>query len=166
MAKKNPQHPTAAWVFSRPSRVIAFGLGSGLLHPAPGTWGTLVGWALWAALLSRVPDPWVAVILVASFVLGCWACQRCGLALGEPDHGGMVWDEIVAFWLVLWLTPGGLWMQALSFVLFRIFDIFKPPPIRTFDRRLKNGFGVMLDDVLAAVYTLLVMAVIVRMGGG
>uniref|UniRef100_UPI003340A47B phosphatidylglycerophosphatase A family protein n=1 Tax=Castellaniella defragrans TaxID=75697 RepID=UPI003340A47B len=162
----SPIAPTPAWVFSRPERCIAFGLGSGLLRPAPGTWGTLLGWALWTVLLARLPDPWIAGILVAAFALGCWACQRCGRQLGAPDHGGMVWDEIVAFWLVLWLTPGGVWMQALAFILFRFFDILKPPPVRTFDRRLKNGFGVMLDDVLAAAYTLLVVAVIVRMGGG
>lgn len=160
-----PQTPTPAWVFSRPDAILAFGLGSGLLRPAPGTWGTLMGWLLWALALARMPDVWVAITLVAAFVLGCWVCQRCGRVLGTPDHGGMVWDEIVAFWLVLWLTPDVFWMQALAFVLFRFFDILKPPPIRAFDRRLKNGFGVMLDDVLAAGYTLLVMALLVRLGG-
>ncbi len=164
--RDSPAAPTAAWVFSRPDRLLAFGLGAGLLRPAPGTWGTLMGWLLWVAVLGRLPDAWIAGVLVLAFALGCWACQRCGRALGAPDHGGMVWDEVVAFWLVLWLTPGSIWMQALAFVLFRLFDILKPPPVRTFDRRLKNGFGVMLDDILAAAYTLLVVAVIVRMGGG
>ncbi len=159
------QVPTPAWVFSRPDRLLAFGFGSGLLRPAPGTWGTLMAWLLWWLLPARLPDAWIAVFLVAAFVLGCWICQRCGRALGTADHGGMVWDEIVAFWLVLWLTPAVPWMQAVAFMLFRLFDILKPPPIRAFDQRLKNGFGVMLDDLLAAGYTLLVMAVIVRLGG-
>ena len=87
-----------------------------------------------------------------------WACGKTGRALGVADDGAMVWDEIVAFMLVLVFTPA-LWQwQAGAFALFRLFDIVKPPPIRYFDRRLKNGFGVMFDDVLAAFYTLLVLA--------
>lgn len=157
--------PTAAWVFSSADRIVAFGLGAGLLRPAPGTWGTAMGWLLWELLFARLSDGWVAIILLLAFGLGCWACQRCGRALGRPDDGGMVWDEIVAFWLVLWLSPAAFWAQCLAFVVFRGFDILKPPPISYLDRRLKNGFGVMLDDVLAAVYSLLVIALIVRLGG-
>jgi phosphatidylglycerophosphatase A len=81
-----------------------------------------------------------------------------------PDHVGLVWDEFVAFWLVLWLVPQSLPAQALAFVLFRFFDVVKPPPIRQVDARFKGGFGVMLDDLLAAGYTLLVMAIVVRFG--
>lgn len=157
--------PTFAWVFGRADRIVAFGFGSGLLRPAPGTWGTAMGWLLWVLLLGRLPDAWVAIVLLLAFGLGCLVCQRCGQALGVPDHGGMVWDEMVAFWLVLWLSPPGFWAQVLAFVLFRAFDIVKPQPIRYFDQRYKNGFGVMLDDLLAAIYSLLVMALIVRMGG-
>lgn len=157
--------PTFAWVFGHADRIVAFGLGSGLLRPAPGTWGTALGWLLWVVLLSHLPDAWVAVVLLLAFGLGCWVCQRCGQALGVSDHGGMVWDEIVAFWLVLWLSPSDFWAQLLAFVIFRLFDIFKPQPVAYFDRRYKNGFGVMLDDLLAAVYSLLVMALLVRLGG-
>jgi phosphatidylglycerophosphatase A len=157
--------PTLGWVFARADRIIAFGLGSGLLRPAPGTWGTLMGWLLWVLVLAHFSDTWVALTLLVAFGVGCWACGSCGRALGRPDDGGMVWDEIVAFWLVLWLSPPEFWAQLLAFVIFRAFDIAKPQPIAYFDRRYKNGFGVMLDDLLAAIYSLLVMALIVRLGG-
>ena len=92
------------------------------------------------------------------FVLGAWACGVTGRALGRPDHGGMVWDEVVAFLLVLFFTPRDGYWQAFAFLIFRVFDIVKPPPIRYYERMVKGGFGVMLDDVLAAFYTLLVLA--------
>ncbi|NYT83977.1 phosphatidylglycerophosphatase A family protein [Pollutimonas harenae] len=155
--------PTPSWVFKSVPRVIAFGLGSGLLKPAPGTWGTLMGWLLWVLVIGRLSDTAIAVSIIAAFALGCWVCQRTGVEMGRPDHGGMVWDEIVAFWLVLWLTPDGLIAQLLAFVVFRLFDIIKPPPIHFFDGRFKNGFGVMWDDILAAAYSLLVIAVLVRL---
>jgi phosphatidylglycerophosphatase A len=145
-------------------RIIAFGFGSGLLRPAPGTWGTLLGWLLWVAGLSRLPDAGIAAVLLAAFVLGCWTCHRVGREIGASDHGGMVIDEIVAFWLVLWLTPPSLTAQAVAFLLFRFFDILKPQPIGFFDRRWKNGFGVMWDDILAAAYSLLLIAILVRLG--
>jgi phosphatidylglycerophosphatase A len=156
--------PSAAWVFARPERILAFGLGSGLLYPAPGTWGTLVGWLLWAVLLRDLADGWMILVLLLSFGIGCWAAQRCGDALGVPDHSGINWDEVVAIWLVLWLMPHGFWAQLVSVVLFRFFDIVKPPPVSLFDRRFKNGFGVMIDDIVAALYALLVGALLVRLG--
>ena len=156
--------PSAAWVFSNLWRIIAFGGGSGLLRPAPGTWGTLFGWLLWGLFLQGRPDTVIIIVLLAGFVLGCLACERAGRALGVVDHGGMVFDEIIAFWLVLWLTPASLAAQAVAFVLFRFFDILKPQPIRYFDRHLHNGFGVMWDDIVAAAYSLLVMAVLVAFG--
>jgi Phosphatidylglycerophosphatase A and related proteins len=156
--------PTPSWVFSNLWRIIAFGFGSGLLRPAPGTWGTLLAWLLWAVLLSRCPDIVVAAVLVLGFLVGCVACDRSGRALGQPDHGGMVWDEIIAFWLVLWLTPDYLVAQAIAFLVFRLFDIAKPQPVRYFDRHVKGGLGVMLDDLIAAAYSLLVMAILVTLG--
>jgi len=159
-------HPTPAqgtlrWVYASPPRLLAFGFGVGLLRPAPGTWGTLLAWGLWP-VLARLPDGWLLAMLVAGFALGAWACHSTGKALGQADHASMVWDEMLAFWLVLWLIPPVLSAQALAFGLFRAFDILKPPPIRTFDRRWKNGFGVMWDDLLAAAYTVLVMVVLYR----
>lgn len=151
-----------AWVFSTFPRIIAFGLGSGLIRPAPGTWGTLMGWLLWVVAIGRLPDMYIAVLLPVAFALGCWACDRVGKELGKPDYGGMVWDEVVAFWLVLWLTGDSWAAQLLAFVVFRFFDIIKPPPISFFDAHFKNGFGVMWDDIVAAAYSLLVIAIMVK----
>ena len=97
----------------------------------------------------------VAVLLL----LGIWACGVTGRAIGVSDHGGMVWDEMVAFLLVLFFVPAALAWQAVAFLVFRLFDILKPPPIRYYERTFRNGFGVMLDDLVAAFYTLLVFAV-------
>lgn len=155
--------PSPAWVFRSFPRIISFGLGSGLLRPAPGTWGTLLGWLLWVLAITRLPDIYIAALLVAAFALGCWTCHRVGKEMGRADDGGMVWDEVVAFWLVLWLTPDSFALQLLAFVVFRFFDIVKPPPISFFDRHFKNGFGVMWDDIVAAAYSLLVIAILVRL---
>jgi phosphatidylglycerophosphatase A len=156
--------PTWSWMLRSPARIVAFGLGSGLLRPASGTWGTLLAWLLWALVLSRLSDAAVAIVLVLSYAYGCWCCQQVGREMGEPDSSRMVWDECVAFWLVLWLSPNSFWAQLAAFALFRFFDILKPPPIRYFDARLKHGFGVMFDDILAACYSLLAMAILVRLG--
>ena len=141
-----------------PARAIAFGFGSGLIRPAPGTWGTLAGWAAFILLLEPLSLPLRLLAVVVAFALGIWACDQTGRDLGVADHGGMVWDEVAAIWLVLSLVPAGWMAQGAAFLLFRLFDIVKPPPIRQFDARLKNGFGVMLDDLLAALYVLLLFA--------
>ncbi len=148
--------PRARFRLSRPAHLVALGAGSGLAPWAPGTFGTLWAWAVFVALDDWVDRPvWWAIIPVA-FVLGVWACGRTGRDVGVSDHPAMVWDEVVAFWLVLVVLPDDAWIQCAGFALFRLFDILKPPPIRQFDARLKGGFGVMFDDLLAAAYTLLV----------
>jgi len=155
-----PVQPSRSWMLKRLARIVAFGFGTGLLRPAPGTWGTLGAWALWSLVISHLA-PWgVAAVLVLGFIYGSWACGAVGRELGAPDHSGMVWDEFIAFWLVLALVPGDLFSQALAFVLFRTFDILKPAPVGYLDRRFKSGFGVMLDDIVAALYALLVFAII------
>ncbi|MBL8379885.1 MAG: phosphatidylglycerophosphatase A [Burkholderiales bacterium] len=146
-----------------PARAIAFGLGSGLLRPAPGTWGTLAGWAAFAIFLAPLAPAWQLAACCGGFALGVWACDRCGRDLGVADHGGMVFDEVIAFWLVLILVPATWAAQGAAFLLFRAFDIAKPQPIRHFDARWKNGFGVMFDDLLAAGYTLLLFALWMRL---
>lgn len=158
-----PPQPSWRLMLSHPAHQLSFGFGSGLIRPAPGTWGTLFAW-----LVFVVVDPWLsdlawACVIGATFVLGSMAADRTGKALGRPDHGSIVIDEIVAFWLVLWLLPPGVLTQAAAFLVFRLFDILKPPPIRAVDRRFKNGVGVMFDDLIAAFYTLLVAAVLVRL---
>jgi len=144
--------------------MLMFGMGSGLLRPGSGTWATLLAWLLWNVAAPGVSDLYIGLFLLVCFVYGCWAAERVAKQLGVPDHVGLVWDEFVAFWLVLWLVPQSLPAQALAFVLFRFFDVVKPPPIRQVDARFKGGVGVMLDDLLAAGYTLLVMAIVVRLG--
>lgn len=165
-AKSSSQafRPTWSWMLHSPLRVVALGFGSGLLRPGPGTWGTVLAWALWALLARYLTDTGIAAGLVVLFVFGCWCCQRTGQDMGEPDSSTMVWDEMVAFWLVLWLTPDSLLAQTVAFAAFRFFDILKPAPIRYFDKHLKNGFGVMWDDLLAAGYSLLLLAILVRTG--
>ena len=150
--------PDLKFLFAHPAHLIAFGFGSGLAPKAPGTVGTLLGLPLFWLVMTAAPDlPNRLILLVAAFLLGVWACARTGRALGVADHGGMVWDEIVAFALVLLFTPvNWLWI-ALAFALFRLFDILKPWPIRFADTHLKNGFGVMFDDLLAAAYAIAVI---------
>lgn len=149
-----------------PAHVIALGAGAGLAPIAPGTAGTLLAWLAYA-WFAPAHGTWIwLAVLAGLFVLGIWACGRTGRALGVADHGGLVWDEMVAFWLVLFFAPGSLLWQAFAFVLFRLFDIWKPAPIRYYDRKLKGGFGVMFDDLIAAFYTLVVAAVTWRIFGG
>jgi phosphatidylglycerophosphatase A len=156
--------PPWRWVRSDPHRLLVFGFGSGLLRPGSGTWGTLVAWALWLMFAQYAESTALGAFLLLAFVYGCWACGRVARELQVDDHVGMVWDEIVAFWLVLWLSPPLPGAQIVAFVLFRLFDSLKPPPIRYFDERFKGGFGVMWDDLLAAVYTLVLITLASRAG--
>lgn len=152
--------PNVPWMFGAWHRILAFGFGSGLIRPAPGTWGTLLGWCLWVFGLQFLSHGSLIFVLLLGFGVGCIACQRTGKDLQSPDHGGMVWDEIIAIWCVLWLLPSSMWVQVAAFVVFRFFDILKPPPVRWADRRFKNGFGVMLDDMIAAAYTVLCLGLV------
>jgi len=142
--------------------MLALGFGSGLSPVAPGTAGTLLAWALGAVLLQGVPPLGLLAAIPVLFAVGVWACGITGRHLGVADHGGMVWDEIVAFLLVLAVLPPGFHWQIAGFVAFRVFDILKPPPIRWLERRYHGGFGVMADDILAALYALLLLAVAKR----
>ena len=147
--------PDFKFLFAHPAHLVAFGFGTGLAPKAPGTVGTLLGLPLFWAIVSLAPDrPNQIILLIAAFLFGVWACARAGRALGVPDHGGIVWDEIVAFALVLLFTPPAWAWVAIAFALFRLFDILKPWPIRLADTHLKNGFGVMFDDLLAALYAI------------
>lgn len=141
-----------------PAQLIAFGFGLGKIPVAPGTFASLAMLPAYQWLAPRAGDAGLLALVALMFLLGVWACDRAGRALGVPDHGGMVWDEMTAFLLVLFFTPPAPLWQAFAFLLFRLFDVVKPPPIRRLERRLQNGFGVMLDDVIAAFYTLLSLA--------
>jgi phosphatidylglycerophosphatase A len=157
-----PRHPGPAFALAHPAHFFALGFGVGALPVAPGTFGTLVALPLWW-LLGKLTEPLaMGAVLLAFFALGVWACAVTGRHLGVADHGAMVWDEVVAFLLVLALVPDAWPWQLAAFVLFRAFDIVKPAPIRALERRFKGGFGVMFDDLLAAGYTLLVLAIAKR----
>jgi phosphatidylglycerophosphatase A len=172
-------NPSFRWVFSKPSRALAFGLGSGLSPFAPGTAGTLWAWAVFLLgeyFLSTEAWWW---IIGAGILLGCWICGQVSEELGKKDFGGIVLDEVVAFWLVLiFIMPANLWIQILAFALFRFFDAVKPGPIGMIDRHFKHledgddsspssvglilwrGFGIIADDLAAAFFTLLTIALV------
>ena len=150
--------PTLRLLLSHPAHFLSLGFGSGLSPVAPGTVGSLLAWCVYGLIRSPFSDVGFGVFLLLGFVAGCFFVPVTGKALGVVDHGGIVWDEFVAMWLVLWLAPAGIEWQVASFVLFRFFDIVKPWPIRVADARFKNGFGVMFDDLLAAGYALLCLA--------
>ena len=152
----NPNQPNFKLLIAHPTHFISLGFGSGLAPKAPGTFGTLVGLPLFW-LISDLSFYAQLSIIILLFLVGIYCCDKTGKALGVSDHGGIVWDEIVAIMLVLTITPMQWRWWLIAFLLFRLFDIWKPYPICYFDAKLKNGFGVMFDDLLAAIYAILVM---------
>jgi phosphatidylglycerophosphatase A len=157
--------PTSRFMLAHPAHLLALGFGSGLSRIMPGTAGTLFGWLCFYALTTRWPELFTpltwGILIVGGFIVGVWACEITGRHMGVADHGSMVWDEIIAIWLVLvMISPANFRAQCWAFVLFRFFDMVKPPPIRNIERRFKGGFGVMIDDIIAAFFTLLVIALI------
>ncbi len=157
--------PTFAFLIRRPAHFIALGFGAGLAPVMPGTFGTLVAFPIaWWLQGHAGAVGWLAAIAGLT-VIGAWAAQVTGTDLGSPDDGSIVIDEIAAFLLVLYFAGGDAMRQVAAFALFRFFDIVKPPPIRQLDAAIKNGFGVMLDDFVAAGYALIVLAIVVRIAG-
>lgn len=143
------------FLLKHPAHFIAFGFGSGLAPKAPGTFGTLATFPIYALLIWLGGTSALAIGAALFFFVGVWASSIAGRALGVSDHSGIVIDEIAAFLLVLIFTPASVIWFIVAFVLFRIFDILKPWPISVADRRIKGGFGVMFDDVLAAIFSIL-----------
>jgi len=150
--------PTPRFLFSHPAHFLALGFGAGLSPVAPGTFGTLVALPLHLLLRRLLSDPVYLLVIAGMFAAGVWICGVAGRNLGVHDHGGIVWDEITAFLLVLFFVPAETAWEAFAFLLFRLFDILKPPPIRRVDQSVPGGLGVMLDDVVAAFYALLCLA--------
>ncbi|GAA4351047.1 phosphatidylglycerophosphatase A [Variovorax defluvii] len=168
------RRPTLRFLLSHPAHFIALGCGAGLAPRAPGTVGTLWAWAAFVLLQGWLPPGTIGWVILASLPIGWWACTVTARHMGIADPGSIVWDEVVAFWLVLWLVmPAGLWAQLVAFVLFRIFDAAKPGPVAWADQLFKQrgatpsgfswgaaGFGILFDDLVAAFCTLLVIALV------
>jgi len=139
---------------SNPVHLLAVGFGSGLIKPAPGTWGTLAAVPLFLAIASFVGTGSMAYFsfLVVSFGVGVYLCGKAAKDAGVHDHGSIVWDEFVGFWITMMLIPITWQNILIGFLLFRVFDILKPWPIKLLDKHVHGGFGIMIDDVLAGIF--------------
>lgn len=152
--------PSFKELLGNPDYLFAFGFGSGLAAKAPGTFGTLAAvpifWLIqdlhWSFYLS-----WLCV----TFALGVYWCDRASKKMGVHDHGGIVWDEFVGYWITMFMAPKGWIWMLIGFVAFRFFDIVKPWPINWLDKKVKGGFGIMIDDVIAGIYALIVLQLVV-----
>ncbi len=156
LTKVGKNQLSAREILTDPILCLAFGFGSGLAKKAPGTFGTLAAVPLYMILIQANAYIYGAVAIVCS-VLGIWICGIAADKLGEHDFGGIVWDEIAGFLITMWFVAFSWQNLILGFVLFRLFDIIKPWPIRWIDRQIAGGFGIMLDDVIAAVFAGVVM---------
>ena len=143
-------------VLTSPVHFLAFGFGSGLSPKAPGTMGTLAAIPLYLLLMNLPLTGYLLAVLLIS-VAGVWICGESSRRLGVHDHGGIVWDEFAGFLLTMTAAPQGWQWIVLGFALFRLFDIWKPWPVRVADRQLHGGLGIMLDDILAGIYAWLVL---------
>ncbi len=138
---------------ANPIHLLAFGFGSGVMPKAPGTWGTLVAVPIFL-LLQDLPMMAYLVVVLFTAVVGVWLCHVAAKDLGVHDHPGIVWDEIVGYLITMIAAPPGWLWLLIGFVLFRLFDILKPWPIRAIDHGVDGGLGIMLDDILAGVMAL------------
>jgi phosphatidylglycerophosphatase A len=148
------REPGLRMLFSHPAHFVSFGFGVGLAPFGPGTFGSVLGLFLARWLHPALGDVNFFLLLFAAAIIGTLAMHVTGKALGESDHGAIVWDEVIAMSLIVGMLPGSLWMQLLGFVLFRILDIRKPGPVGWADRNIGGAFGVMLDDIIAAALVL------------
>lgn len=159
------QKVSAQQLGKHPVHWLAFGFGTGLAPFAPGTFGTLAG-LLFYLLFQYLH--WISflALILAAFFLGILICDKASAHLGVHDHPGIVWDEMVGYWLTMLAAPPGWTWIILGFVLFRFFDILKPWPIRWLDQRVSGGLGIMLDDLVAGAFSLLLLQLLHRWLGG
>jgi len=150
------KQPAFTDLLRSPTMLLAFGFGSGLSPKAPGTFGTIAAIPFWWLLQWLPPAQYLALVILAA-LLGCYLCGAASRKLGVHDHGGIVWDEFVGYWLTMFMAPAGWGWALYGFVLFRLFDIAKPQPIGWADRKVHGGTGIMLDDILAAGYAALIL---------
>ena len=169
-----PRRASARFMLGHPARWIALGFGSGLSPKAPGTFGTMWAWGVFLLIAPWMNDLAWGLLIGIGTVVGWWACTVTARHLNTPDPGAVVWDEVLAFWLILWLiAPAGWLGQLIAFGLFRVFDAAKPGPVGWADRLFKaergaagtyeigwaQGFGILFDDFVAAGCTLAVIAI-------
>ena len=154
---------TPKQILSDPILFLAFGFGSGLAKKAPGTLGTLAAVPVyWAFAQTGIVA--YSLLTVAVTIAGIWICDIAAKKLGEHDFGGIVWDEIAGYLITLWLVPFSWQAMVVGFLLFRVFDIIKPWPIKWVDQRVEGGFGIMLDDVLAGVFAGFLLLLFIGLG--
>jgi phosphatidylglycerophosphatase A len=158
--------PRLGLPFRHPAVIIATGLGTGLLPVTPGSWGSLLALPIGWAIVAAAGKIGLAVAVLCALALGTWAANRVIEESGLHDPGAIVVDEVVGQWIVLLAAPQRFWTYALAFLFFRLFDILKPWPVGWADRNVGGGFGVMLDDLLAAVYAVLVLLAVEAAAGG
>ncbi len=151
MANPKINSPSFKQLLANPNHFFAFGFGSGLAPKAPGTFGTLAAVPVYW-LIQDLNWPLYLSWLLVTFALGVLWCDRSSKALGVHDHGGIVWDEFVGYWITMFMAPAGWLWIIIGFVLFRLFDIVKPWPIRWLDQKVHGGFGIMLDDLVAGIF--------------
>lgn len=151
-------------VFTHPFYFVAFGFGSGLSPRAPGTAGSVAAIPLYLLIAGLHPGMYAAAVFIA-FVVGVIVCDWVARDMAVKDPGAIVWDEFVGLWIALFMLPNGWYWLLTGFLLFRLFDILKPWPVSFFDRELKGGLGIMVDDVAAGFYSLIVLQAAAYLGG-
>ncbi|MFB2638854.1 phosphatidylglycerophosphatase A [Shewanella bicestrii] len=137
-----------------PVHFLALGFGSGLAAKAPGTFGTLAAVPLYL-LLAQLPLSWYLAVTLVCVLAGIYICDKAAKDMGVHDHGAIVWDEVAGLLITMIAAPAGVLWLVVGFVLFRLFDIIKPWPIRWLDAKVEGGFGIMIDDVLAGIFALI-----------
>ena len=157
-----PRNPLFKELIYSPTLLLAFGFGSGLVNKAPGTFGTLAAIPVWW-LLSNLPLATYVVIIYLAAVIGIIVCEKASSKIGVHDHGGIVWDEFVGFWIAMCPVSPSVSNVVVGFVLFRGLDILKPWPINWLDQNIHGGFGIMLDDIVSGLVTALLMVMLVNL---
>ena len=157
-------NPSPLELVRSPTLMLAFGFGSGLSRLAPGTVGTIAAIPLWWLLTQLSPPLYLATVLVAA-IIGVSICGRAAEQMGVHDHGGIVWDEFVGYWITMFMAPAGVVWMLVGFALFRVLDIAKPWPIKWADEKVEGGLGIMLDDVIAGILACLCLQSIALLVG-
>ena len=158
------KHPVPDSVWRNPIHFLAFGCGSGTVDKAPGTFGTLAAIPLYL-LIQDLSVSNYFLVLILSALAGIFICGKTSHDLGVHDHCGIVWDEFVGYWITMWMAPEGWSYIVLGFILFRIFDIWKPWPISLADKHVHGGFGIMFDDILAGIFAFFALQGVVQLVG-